>query len=92
MNTDKKKTSSFPAGQFTKDDIKALRDYVDELERLRNETPEGMLTVEEWDEAMQEISRTGKIPAKYEGRIAENEVTVQPYYGNWKRKPPKRRK
>ena len=76
MNTDKKKTSSFPAGRFTKDDIKALRDYVDELERLRNETPEGMLTVEEWNEAMKEISQTGKIPAKYEGRIAENEVTV----------------
>lgn len=89
MNTDKKKTSSFPAGQFTKDDIKALRDYVDELERLRNETPEGMLTVEEWDEAMQEISRTGKIPAKYEGRIAENEVTVytDEVNGEWVRFP-----
>lgn len=76
MNTDKKKTSSFPAGRFTKDDIKALRDYVDELEALRNEEPEGALTYEEWNEAMKEISQTGKIPAKYEGRIAENEVTV----------------
>ncbi len=77
MNTtEKTKKHSSPAGDFTLDDIKALRDYVDELERLRNEVPEGMLTLEEWNEAMKEISRTGKIPAKYEGRLAENEVTV----------------
>lgn len=76
MNTDKKKASSFPAGTFTSADIKELRDYVDALDALTKEAPEGKLTPEEWDEAMQEIHRTGKIPAKYKGRIAENEITV----------------
>lgn len=87
--TDKKKNSSFPAGRFTKDDIKALRDYVDELEALRNEVPEGALTHEEWNEAMKEISQTGKIPAKYKGRLAENEVTVytDQVNGEWVRFP-----
>ena len=76
MNTDKKKTSSFPAGKFTEDDIKNLREYVDALDALNEEEPLETLTPEEWNEAMKEISRTGKIPAKYAGRIAENEVTV----------------
>lgn len=77
MNTDKKKASSFPAGTFTHEDIKALREYVDSLDALTREEPKGKLTPEEWDEAMKEIHRTGKIPAKYEGRIAENEIEVR---------------
>ena len=77
MNTDKKKASSFPAGTFTNEDIKALREYVDSLDALTREEPQGKLTPEEWDEAMKEIHRTGKIPAKYEGRIAENEIEVR---------------
>ena len=77
MNTDKKKASSFPAGTFTNDDIKALREYVDSLEAIAQEEPQDKLTPEEWDEAMKEIHRTGKIPAKYAGRIGENEVEVR---------------
>ncbi len=77
MNTDKKKASSFPAGTFTNEDIKALREYVDSLDALTQEEPKGKLTPEEWDEAMKEIHRTGKIPAKYAGRIGENEVEVR---------------
>lgn len=76
MNTDKKKASSFPAGTFTSADIKELRDYVDALDALTKEEPQGKLSPDEWEEAMQEIHRTGVIPAKYKGRIAENEVTV----------------
>ena len=76
MNTDKKKASSFQAGTFSNEDIKALREYVDSLDALTQEEPQGKLTPEEWDEALKEINRTGKIPAKYKGRIAENEVTV----------------
>lgn len=77
MNTDKKKASSFPAGTFTNEDIKALREYVDSLDALTREEPQGKLTPEEWDEAMKEIHRTGKIPAKYAGRIGENEIEVR---------------
>lgn len=76
MNTDKKNTSSIPAEKFTSEDIKALREYVDSLEELTQEEPQGKLTPEEWEEAMQEIHRTGNIPAKYKGRIAENEVEI----------------
>lgn len=76
MDTEKKKPSSLPAGNFTNEDIKALREYVDSLDALTQEEPQGKLTPEEWDEAMKEINRTGKIPAKYAGRIAENEITV----------------
>ena len=77
MNTDKKKASSFPAGTFTSADIKELRDYVDALDALTKEEPQGKLSPEEWEEAMQEIHRTGVIPAKYKGRIAENEIEVR---------------
>ena len=76
MNTNKKKASSFQAGTFSNEDIRALREFVDSLDALTQEEPQGTLTPEEWDEAMKEINRTGKIPAKYRGRIAENEVTV----------------
>lgn len=75
MNTDKKKASSFPA-DITSKDIEAIREYREKLEALDKEAPPAKLTPEEWDEAMKEITRTGKIPAKYKGRIAENEVTV----------------
>ena len=76
MNTDKKKASSFPA-DITSKDIEAIREYRDKLEALNLETPQGKLTPEEWDEAMKEITRTGKIPAKYAGRIGENEIEVR---------------
>ena len=62
--------------KITSKDIEAIREYRDKLEALNRETPPAKLTPEEWDEAMEEITRTGKIPAKYNGRIAENEVTV----------------
>ena len=76
MNTDKKKASSFPA-DITSKDIEAIREYREKLEALDKETPPDRLTPEEWDEAMKEITRTGKIPAKYAGRIGENEVEVK---------------
>ena len=76
MNTDKKKASSFPA-DITSKDIEAIREYREKLEALDKETPPERLTPEEWDEAMKEITRTGKIPAKYAGRIGENEVEVK---------------
>ncbi len=72
--TYKKKASSFPAGRFTKEDIQALKNYLDELEALQSEPVKGMLTAEEWNDAMNEISLTGKIPKRYEGRIAETET------------------
>ena len=62
--------------KFTSEDIKALREYLDKLEALHQETPPERLTPEEWDEAMDAIQATGKIPAKYAGRIGENEITV----------------
>lgn len=61
---------------ITSEDIKALREYLEKLEALRRETPPERLTPKEWEEALSEIERTGKIPAKYAGRIGENEVTV----------------
>ena len=76
MNTDKKKASSFPA-DITSKDIEAIREYREKLEALDKETPPERLTPEEWDEAMKEITRTGKIPAKYAGRIGENEIEVR---------------
>jgi len=61
---------------ITSKDIEALQEYLDKLEALDNETPEGVLTSEEWDEAMKAIQETGEIPAKYAGRIAEKEIIV----------------
>ena len=63
--------------QFTSKDLEEIREYRDKLEALDRETPPATLTSEEWDEAMKEIHRTGKIPAKYAGRIAENEIEVR---------------
>lgn len=56
---------------ITSKDIEALREYLDKVEALNRETPPAILTHEEWDEAMQIIEATGKIPAKYKGRIAK---------------------
>ena len=61
--------------KITSKDIKQLREYLDKLEALENNMPP-KLTAEEWEDAMQEIKSTGKIPPKYEGRIASNEVEV----------------
>jgi len=63
--------------KFTSEEIKALREYLEKLNALHNETPPERLTPEEWDEAMNAIQETGKIPAKYAGRIGESEITVQ---------------
>lgn len=63
--------------KFTSEEIKALREYLEKLNALHNETPPERLTPEEWDEAMNAIQKTGKIPAKYAGRIGESEITVQ---------------
>lgn len=62
--------------KITSKDIEAIREYRDKLEALNRETPPAMLTPKEWEEAMREISRTGRIPSKYIGRIAEKETTV----------------
>ena len=62
--------------KFTSEDIKALREYLEKLEALHRETPPERLTPEEWNEAMQAIQETGKIPAKYAGRIGESENIV----------------
>jgi len=61
---------------ITKEDIASLREYLDKLEALHQEAPPERLTPEEWDEALTAIEQTGKIPAKYAGRIGENEITV----------------
>lgn len=63
--------------KFTSEEIKGLREYLDKLEALKQEEPPERLTPEEWDEAMNAIQATGKIPAKYAGRIGESEITVQ---------------
>lgn len=59
---------------FTNEDIKALREYLDKLEELNRETPPERITPEEWDEALEEIKKTGEIPAKYAGRIGKKEL------------------
>lgn len=63
--------------RITSEDIKALREYLDKLEAWNREDPPEQLTPEEWDEALKEIEKTGKIPAKYAGRIGKSRVTVQ---------------
>lgn len=60
---------------FTKEDIKALREYLDKLEELSKVPPPVKLTPEEWDEALTAIEQTGEIPAKYAGRIGKRELT-----------------
>ena len=67
---------SYPGGKFTSEDIKALRAYVEELEAVNQEAPQGKLSPEEWDEAMKAIEKSGRIPAKYKGRIATRETTL----------------
>ena len=62
--------------KITSKDIEKIREYRDKLHALDEDKPKGILTPEEWDEAMQAIEATGKIPAKYQGRIAENEEIV----------------
>ena len=61
---------------ITGKDIKALREYLDKAEALENEEP-AKLTPEEWDEALEEIQKTGRIPKKYKGRISTNEILVR---------------
>ena len=61
---------------FTSEDIKALREYLDKLEAWNREDPPERLTPEEWDEALKEIEKTGKIPAKYAGRIGKSKTVV----------------
>ena len=60
---------------FTKEDIKALREYLDKLEELSKVPPPVKLTPGEWDEALTAIEQTGEIPAKYAGRIGKRELT-----------------
>lgn len=60
---------------ITSEDIKALREYLDKLEALNQEEPPKRLTPEEWDEALTAVEKTGKIPAKYAGRIGVNKTT-----------------
>lgn len=60
---------------FTNEDIKALREYLDKLEELSKVPPPVKLTPEEWDEALTAIEQTGEIPAKYAGRIGKRELT-----------------
>lgn len=62
--------------KITSKDIKALREYLDKAEALENEEP-AKLTPEEWDEAWEEIQKTGRIPKKYKGRISTNEILVR---------------
>lgn len=63
--------------KITSKDIEALREYLDKVEALnQEEPPAAILTQAEWDEAMTAIKKTGKIPAKYRGRIAEHEAVV----------------
>ena len=62
--------------RFTSEDIKALREYLDKLEALNQETPPEKLSHEEWEEALTAIHETGKIPERFVGRIGENEVEV----------------
>lgn len=63
--------------KITSKDIKALREYSDKLNAITLEKPpDDILTEEEWEEAMTEIKRTGKIPEKYIGRIAESKITT----------------
>lgn len=61
--------------RFTSEDIKALREYLDKLEALNQEDPPERLTPEEWDEALTAIEQTGKIPAKFAGRIGVKKTT-----------------
>lgn len=58
-----------------KKDIKAIREYLDKAEALEKNIPQ-RLTSEEWDEAFEEIMKTGKIPPKYKKRITESESEV----------------
>lgn len=60
--------------KLTMKDIEALREYLAKLEELEKKKPEGLLTPEEWNEALSALQRTGKIPEKFQGRIGENEV------------------
>ena len=59
---------------ITSEDIKALREYLDKLEAWKQEAPPDRLTPEEWAEAMDEIKKTGDIPAKYAGRIGKRKI------------------
>lgn len=65
--------------KLTSKDIEALREYLDKMEALDQERPPALLTDEEWTEAMDAIRATGKIPEKYEGRIAKTDIGG--YYG-----------
>lgn len=62
--------------RFTSEEIKSLREYLDKLEEWNQEDPPERLTPEEWDEALTAIEQTGKIPAKYAGRIGKSKTVV----------------
>lgn len=62
--------------KFTSKDIEALREYLEKIEALSAQETAGKVTAQEWDEFFSLLRETGTFPAKFAGRIAENEITV----------------
>lgn len=62
--------------KFTSKDIKALREYLDKVEALNQDSPTEQVTPEEWDDFFSILDETGEFPEKYRGRIAEKEEEV----------------
>ncbi|MBQ3435110.1 MAG: hypothetical protein IJG24_08720 [Selenomonadaceae bacterium] len=64
---------------LTTEEIHALREYIRELQALKDEEPENLMTAEHaaiWDEVMEAYRATGEIPPKYADRIGTNEVVT----------------
>ena len=62
--------------KITSKDIEALREFLEELEKLHKEEPAEKVTQEEWNDFFAILEATGHFPEKYRGRIAEKEEIV----------------
>ena len=68
---------------LTTDELHALREYMKELQALKDEEPESLLTAEHaaiWDEAIEAYRTTGAIPPKYADRIGVNDITERKHH------------
>lgn len=64
---------------LTTEELHALREYMKELQALKDVEPESLMTPEHaaiWDEVMEAYRATGEIPPKYADRIGTNEVVT----------------
>lgn len=68
---------------LTTEELHALREYMKELQALKDVEPEDLMTPEHaaiWDEAIEAFQSTGEIPSKYADRIGVHDITERKHH------------